>query len=168
MEEIVLSEVFDDVLSFLSSRFVHQEVDLIFDNGNPLLNTVMELYRVQFSQVVLNLLTNSFDAVSDLRDRWVKIELLERKNAFELVFTDSGKGIPDEVAQNIFTPFYTTKPPGKGTGLGLSLCNSIIEKCGGELRYEKNNPNTCFVVTLPKSLAVSKTSLKAEAGDKVA
>jgi C4-dicarboxylate-specific signal transduction histidine kinase len=67
-----------------------------------------------------------------------------------ITFTDSGPGIPKEVAQKIMHPFFTTKDPGKGTGLGLSISNSMIEKAGGRLYYDSNSANTKFVIELPK------------------
>jgi two-component system, cell cycle sensor histidine kinase and response regulator CckA len=53
---------------------------------------------------------------------------------------DTGPGIPDEIAQSVFTPFFTTKEPGKGTGLGLSITYSIVESHGGQLVLEPRSP----------------------------
>lgn len=64
--------------------------------------------------------------------------------------TDSGPGIPVEVAEKIMKPFFTTKPVGKGTGLGLSISRSIISAHKGTLELDRTRPNTTFVVRLPR------------------
>ncbi|MCR9205144.1 MAG: HAMP domain-containing histidine kinase, partial [Halobacteriovoraceae bacterium] len=68
---------------------------------------------------------------------------------FQVVFTDSGNGIPKEIRQNIFESFYTTKEKGKGTGLGLSLCKKIVEAHGGTLEIDPNAENTKFIIEMP-------------------
>ncbi len=61
---------------------------------------------------------------------------------------DCGPGIPDDVAQQLFTPFFTTKA--EGMGLGLSLCRTVVEQHGGFLGFEPNHPRgTIFKFTLP-------------------
>jgi signal transduction histidine kinase len=148
-ENVSIKEVLDDVLSFMEAKLRHGEINLLLDTNNTLFDKKFPLFRVQFSQVVLNLLTNSFDAISELEDKWINIEMKEEQGVITLRITDSGAGIPKEILDKIFTPFFTTKPIGKGTGLGLPLCYSIMEKCGGELKYDKENKNTCFALKLP-------------------
>jgi signal transduction histidine kinase len=63
--------------------------------------------------------------------------------------TDSGIGIPDDVAKRIFDPFYTTKEPGKGTGLGLHTVHTIIGRVGGEISVTSDSSGTTFTVRLP-------------------
>jgi two-component system sensor histidine kinase DctS len=66
----------------------------------------------------------------------------------EFVVTDVGPGIPQEVQQQLFTPFFTTKS--EGMGLGLSLCRTVVEQHGGFLAFEPNRPQgTIFRFTLP-------------------
>jgi signal transduction histidine kinase len=63
---------------------------------------------------------------------------------------DDGPGIPDEIIDRIFTPFFTTKPFGEGTGLGLDLAwRIIVEKHKGNIRVESRPGETKFIVTLP-------------------
>src|SRR2546427_5453976 len=64
--------------------------------------------------------------------------------------TDSGPGIPEEIAARVFEPFFTTKPEGKGTGLGLSICQGILKEHGGRLTLEaKPGAGATFIVELP-------------------
>jgi signal transduction histidine kinase len=63
---------------------------------------------------------------------------------------DNGPGIPSEIKEKIFQPFFTTKPAGQGTGLGLSLAYDIVKAHGGEIKVEtKENEGTVFTLMLP-------------------
>jgi signal transduction histidine kinase len=81
----------------------------------------------------------------------ITVELKKTANSVELVVEDNGCGVSDAVKENLFTPFFTTKPVGDGTGLGLSICKSIIEgKHNGTIGVEtKANEFTRFTVSLP-------------------
>ena len=69
-----------------------------------------------------------------------------------ITISDNGPGIPEEIKDKIFQPFFTTKPTGQGTGLGLSLSYDIAKAHGGELRVEpKGGDGTSFVIELPIS-----------------
>jgi two-component system NtrC family sensor kinase len=64
--------------------------------------------------------------------------------------TDNGAGISPENIKKVFTPFFTTKPPGQGTGLGLSVCYGIVDSMGGRMEVESGKGvGTTFVVYLP-------------------
>jgi two-component system NtrC family sensor kinase len=64
--------------------------------------------------------------------------------------TDNGAGISPENIKKVFTPFFTTKPPGPGTGLGLSVCYGIVDSMGGRMEVEsEKRVGTTFVVYLP-------------------
>ncbi|MGE0614968.1 MAG: sensor histidine kinase [Bacteriovoracia bacterium] len=104
----------------------------------------------QIMQVLMNLLVNSFDAVENLPDRWVEIEARDLGGWLELRVTDSGKGIPAEVAQKMMQPFYTTKEAGRGTGLGLAISRALVENHRGEITLDEKHPHTRFVIRLPK------------------
>ena len=102
----------------------------------------------ELSQVLVNLLSNAADA-SQPGDR---VDLLARASAGEAMIEvmDQGQGIPDELHETIFEPFYTTKPTGQGTGLGLSLAYKIIEDHGGTLKIDSQaGLGTRVIVTLP-------------------
>jgi signal transduction histidine kinase len=103
----------------------------------------------QISQVILHLLTNSFDAVAKLDDKWIRIEVKAEGQWVLVIVTDSGHGIPEKVADKIMQPFFTTKEIGKGTGLGLSVSRGIMMSHGGSLELDRTSPNTRFVMSLP-------------------
>ena len=97
---------------------------------------------------MLNLITNSLDAIAPLKNKWVEIRAEASGDRIALRVTDSGSGIRPEVADKLMQPFFTTKEPGRGTGLGLSISKTIVEAHGGRLRYDERSPNTSFVVEL--------------------
>jgi C4-dicarboxylate-specific signal transduction histidine kinase len=98
------------------------------------------------SQVILNLLINSIDALERLDEKWIRIETNVSGKLLKIKFTDSGKGIPDEIIDKITQPFFSTKEPGKGTGLGLSLSLKSVEKMNGNFNYNSNSKNTQFII----------------------
>ena len=112
---------------------------------------------MQICQILVNLLNNALDVVSEQPSgagRWVRLEVAAVTGAVTIAVTDSGGGIPAAVAAKIFDPFFTTKPVGKGTGLGLSISASIAKDHGGTLTLDQTGSNTRFVLTLPRALAV--------------
>jgi C4-dicarboxylate-specific signal transduction histidine kinase len=114
-------------------------------------DSVVECRHVQVSQVIVNLLNNSFDAVQSLEQKWVRITLEEDSVLAIVRVTDSGPGIRDpQIVAKLMQPFFTTKEVGKGTGLGLSISKGLIESQGGRFYLNQTCPNTEFVIELPK------------------
>jgi C4-dicarboxylate-specific signal transduction histidine kinase len=105
---------------------------------------------VQITQIFVNLISNSFDAISRLDDKWIKIDCEIENKEVVINFTDSGTGISESMRKVIMQPFYTTKPKGKGSGLGLSICQRIATSHGGSFKYLDNKSNTTFEIRLPK------------------
>ncbi len=112
----------------------------------------LEVYgdRQRLSQVLLNLLTNASDASepgeqielhANISGQGVKIEIV-----------DHGKGIPANIQELIFEPFYTTKPPGEGTGLGLSMAHKIISEHSGTIEIDSTpGTGTRIIIYLPNN-----------------
>lgn len=113
-------------------------------------------------RVVLNLLTNAFYAVNDKKvslantsnavdyQPTVTISTKQSKQYLEIKIRDNGNGIPQDIINKIFQPFFTTKPTGQGTGLGLSMSYDIIKAHDGQLKVEtKNGVYSEFKIILP-------------------
>ncbi|MEO7044278.1 MAG: ATP-binding protein, partial [Ferruginibacter sp.] len=80
----------------------------------------------------------------------VSISTKKINDKIEICISDNGNGIPQNIVDKIFQPFFTTKPTGQGTGLGLSLSYDIIKAHGGEIKVEtKENEGTTFIIQLP-------------------
>jgi PAS domain S-box-containing protein len=143
-----ISSVVTDSLDMCSERFKNSGIKLnvqLKDNpfffGRP----------AQLGQVLINLLSNSYDEITSKQteNKWVKIESYVEGDYGYLTVTDSGPGVPSEIAEKIMQPFFTTKEIGKGTGLGLSISKRIIADHEGELSIDTKCPNTKFVIKLP-------------------
>jgi two-component system sensor histidine kinase DctS len=111
--------------------------------------------RTMVEQVLLNLARNGMQAMDApyCADRRLLIQVRraasnEKKQWVEFSVADLGCGISEEVASQLFTPFFTTRP--EGMGLGLSLCRTVIEQHGGHLGFDAHIPRgTVFRFTLP-------------------
>ncbi|WP_412471142.1 ATP-binding protein [Halobacteriovorax sp. RT-2-4] len=146
-ELVNIKVAIEDVISICQARFKENEIHFKIDVDE---NLKVHGAPVQISQVVLNLLNNSFDElVQGDSERWIKLEGKKEKDIVEISVTDSGKGISEEIFERIMEPFFTTKVDQRGTGLGLSICKNIIEHHKGRIFVDRSSPNTRFVIQLP-------------------
>lgn len=148
-----VKSIVDDTLSFCEARLANNLIQVKINAFDP--NLKMECRGVQISQVLLNLVSNSSDAISGTEKPWIEIQVTDLGERVQIAVIDSGKGIPIEIANKILQPFFTTKPVGKGTGLGLSITKGIIESHHGRFFLDQECINTKFVIELPKRIAKS-------------
>ena len=110
--------------------------------------------RYELQQVLLNLVTNAVQAVSQLpagRPRRIRVTTERHGDETTLRVCDNGPGVPPHLVPHLFTPFFTTKGPGEGTGLGLSLSYGLVKAHGGVLAYEAPPEGGAeFRMTLPR------------------
>jgi len=124
-----------------------------FDDSIGTINIIPQ----DIGRVILNLITNAFYAVNEKKQRDVNFKPIvtvstkKSDQHISISVSDNGDGIPENVKEKIFQPFFTTKPTGQGTGLGLSMSYDIVTKGhGGELKVEtEENQGTVFIITLP-------------------
>jgi len=109
----------------------------------------------ELQQVFFNLVNNAVAAMPQGGKLTVMTRINPYSQMVEAIFADSGTGIPKEIADRIFDPFFTTKKVGEGTGLGLSVSYAIVQKYGGNIRFETRlpegeggNQGTTFFVSL--------------------
>jgi two-component system NtrC family sensor kinase len=121
-----------------------------------------ELYPQEITRVLLNLISNGFYAATKRKidgdknfEATLSATTRDLGNQVEIRIRDNGTGIPLEVKDKIFNPFFTTKPAGEGTGLGLSMSHDIIVKQhGGKIEVDtKPSLFTEFIITLPRKAA---------------
>lgn len=149
-----VQDIVEDTLSFCTQRLKQSTVEL---RVTPIASTLRIGCRpTEISQVLLNLLNNSVDAVQSLPEKWVEVAVRDAGDELEIAVMDSGNGIPESMRARMGQPFFTTKEVGKGTGLGLSISRGIVEAHGGHLVLDTASPHTRFVVTLPKSVVDRK------------
>ncbi|MGB8398795.1 ATP-binding protein [Bradyrhizobium sp.] len=121
---------------------------------------MIDLYPQEITRVFLNLISNGFyaatkrkEAGGDTFEPTLKASTKSLGNRVEIRIRDNGTGIPLEVKEKMFNPFFTTKPAGEGTGLGLSMSHDIVVKQhGGKIDVE-TEPGlfTEFIITLPRT-----------------
>ena len=143
----------------------------IFDNKDNIEMSYMGLSgatvmapKPQLIRVFVNLMTNAIQAIEIQQKEDIEHGLEPRKGMiniyirnsvkdgyYDIVFEDNGPGVSEENLGKLFTPNFTTKS--SGTGLGLAICRNIVEKCNGEILYQKSFglKGACFTVRLPKS-----------------
>jgi two-component system C4-dicarboxylate transport sensor histidine kinase DctB len=104
----------------------------------------------RLEQVLVNLFNNALDAMADSETRALTVNVLRANGRAQIVVTDTGPGVPEEIRAHLFEPFFTTKPQGKGLGLGLAISEQIVREFGGELRAEAPDAGGArFVIVLP-------------------
>jgi len=143
-----LTSVITDTLELCRERFRTHGVDLQI--VTPSDGCEIECRPSQLCQVLLNLLNNALDAVENLDDKWVKVEVASDGDRIQIAVTDSGTALPRDLQEKLFVPFFTTKAEQKGMGLGLSISRAIVEGHQGEIMLNANSAHTRFEVHLPK------------------
>ncbi|MHC4654887.1 MAG: sensor histidine kinase [Planctomycetota bacterium] len=104
----------------------------------------------QMQQVLLNLITNAIDAMPEGGRLWIATRLLSDNGNVEIQVRDSGCGMDEDVQNQAFEAFFTTKERGKGTGLGLAICQRIVEEHEGKIKIQSRpNRGTTVSIHLP-------------------
>lgn len=144
-----LRDIFDDVTNLYVERVKKLDMQFEIFGVEVLDRVIVYCNRAQIAQILICLLNNSCEAMYRYEERWINIDIEAADKELTISVTDSGKGIPPTVVEQMFEPFYTTKFLGNGTGLGLALSHSMAVNHSGELIYDKDHRNTRFVLKLP-------------------
>ena len=164
-KEVDVHEGLEATLMLLQNRIqssdCHSKIEIIKDYGElPLIHCSASA----INQVFINLLNNAIDALRDKEKKhahtssekefyciWIQTKRIENKR-ISIHIKDNGSGIPSHIQNQIFNPFFTTKPVGKGTGLGLSITYQVIESHGGQISVQSTSKlGTEFSISLPIS-----------------
>ncbi len=139
-----LSEIFDHVLHLMAKQLSERNVIVDFEIPDSL--PPIQAVGGQIQQVFINLILNAADALPEGGHLWISARAV--RGGAEILFQDSGPGVPPEKQANIFEPFFSTKDG--GTGLGLTVSYNIITAHGGTLELlPDRGPGACFRVFLP-------------------
>ena len=109
-------------------------------------------YPNEIRQVILNLIKNSEEAIEEnkVHKGKIRVHAYEKENRVYLSIEDNAGGIPKEIIDKVFDPYFTTKSKMDGTGLGLYMSKMIIEEhCGGKLIVQNKDDGACFILTIP-------------------
>jgi len=140
-----LNDVVENLLYIIKPIFRESNIHI---NINKEENLYLYGYPNEMSQALLNLLYNSKDAFieRDIKERYINIVLEKKQNQILLIVQDNAGGIPKDIIENIFKPYFSTKN-NQGTGLGLSISKIIIEKhMEGSLFVENIKEGTAFIM----------------------
>lgn len=154
-----IDSIIDNVLTLTNEKIRLNDIKVSYNNE---LGSGYKIFcdPVQMSQVILNFISNSIDAIDSLKNKWIDINISEDENSTRISITDSGAGIPSENIHKIFEPFFTTKPVGKGTGLGMPISRAIMVRHGGDIKYDVESPNTKFDLFIPiRYSAIAKKAI---------
>jgi two-component system C4-dicarboxylate transport sensor histidine kinase DctB len=149
LSPVDLDDVIGEALDLLSNRLKEQQCQLNYVPGAKGLSVSAEPIRLE--QVLVNLISNSVDAMDNCQTRTLDICVSENGDEVKIDISDSGIGIPENQIAMIFDPFFTQKEVGKGLGLGLSISYNIIQDFGGRIRVKSTQDlGSCFTLILQK------------------
>jgi two-component system C4-dicarboxylate transport sensor histidine kinase DctB len=144
-------------LTLLEYRLEDEQVEVALDL--PPQPVYVTGNAVRLEQVMVNLLSNALDAMSDRPRRLLSVRLRCAAGTAVLTVADTGRGIARENLGLVFDPFYTTKEVGQGLGLGLSISYGIIRDMGGEITVDSvPDAGTTFRVALPLAAPEASTA----------
>lgn len=149
VDKINVHELIQETLDFCKVRFYNHGIDVRVGEIPEHLD--FECRLIQIEEALLSLFNNAHDAAMSTAEKWILIEAFDKNKDLEIHITDSGLGIPDEIADKMMLPFFSTKEIGKGMGLGLCIASEIISKHHGNLTYDRASQNTKFVIRVPKT-----------------
>jgi len=147
-EKVSVKVIVDDVLGITAERYNLKQIKFTVNYVEHCEDAMLYCQRLQIGQVLVNLLNNATDAIADLNDKWIKLEISVADNSIMFSVTDSGRDISAD-ENKMFEPMYTTKSIGEGTGLGLSISSEIVRNHNGSLFLDKKSEYTRFVAQLP-------------------
>jgi PAS domain S-box-containing protein len=138
-----------DTVDLLRPELKHTTIDVEFAFSEAPLPVTSDPRLLE--QIFVNLITNAIHAVSEKHDTggFIRLATAKKDGGIQVRIEDNGGGIPAEIRGDIFSLFYTTKPPGKGTGLGLAICQNIAKNLGGKIEFEsEEGMGATFIVTI--------------------
>ena len=141
-------DVIEETLNISEDMLEHKGIKLI---KNINLNKEIETYGNELQQVLLNLIKNAVDAleISKPDNPWIKITSYEHNGSSVVEVADNGGGVPDEIIDKIFEPYFSTKKKKDGTGIGLYMSKTIIEEhCNGKLSVRNDKYGAIFTIKI--------------------
>ena len=148
--EFELNSLIEEAQYLLKDLFIKKQIIINFEPKNEYNYSG---YKNELLQVILNILNNSKDAIVNnaIKNGIVSIKIKDDDDIYIIYIQDNGGGIPPEIENRIFEPYYTTKFKNQGTGIGLYMCKTIIEESlKGSLSLKNYKDGTQCIITLPK------------------
>jgi len=141
-----INEVIDEVLKLVERQSLFHNIDIVRDYASFIPRSFMD--SSQLKQVFLNIFLNAAEAMKGNGQLTIKTVFIQEENKIEILFSDTGPGIPESNINRLFDPFYTTKV--KGTGLGLAVAYGIIQRHKGTITVaSRKGRGAVFIIDLP-------------------
>ncbi|KAF2333261.1 sensor histidine kinase [Flavobacterium daemonense] len=142
-QKLELKDLVNNSLDIMEPMFKKENIEIV--------NSISRHYSItvdpqQMEQVLINLLTNSINALQKINQKQIFISAEAKENRTFIKIADNGNGIEKEIENKIFLPFFTTR--NEGAGIGLTLSKNIIEAHGGYINYKNENEKTVFEICL--------------------
>jgi signal transduction histidine kinase len=145
-QDISLEEIKNDLIDYL----------LVYENSaikfNIDFSSISPLFKFNFNkdqlvQILINLINNAADAITDIPEKWITINAGIISNKLSIKVQDSGLGIPLEYQSKIFDKTFSKKKKALGTGMGLYICKKILNNHNAQIYYDSTYANTTFIIT---------------------
>ncbi len=147
-KNICFCDLIKSVLGIVEDSLINQNIKVIQEIS---CEETFETYANEVKQVILNLIKNAEDVLleKNIEDPFIKIITYKKGDNYLLEVSDNGGGIPENILEHIFDPYFSTKKQKDGTGLGLYMSKTIIEEhCNGKLTVANNKDGAVFQITL--------------------
>ncbi len=150
-EQFFLEDAIAQTIKILEAQLKNNSIDVFFDKDSTHKHPYV-CFKNELNQVILNILANAKDALMDKKPKnpFIKIDVGCADGGCEIAIEDSAGGIPSEIIEKVFEPYFTTKSEDKGTGIGLYMSKDIVdEHLGGKISVENSENGAKFKIWLP-------------------
>ena len=147
-ESFRIEELYNQIIAILGKSLEYNGISISFD-FEP--DSVITTHKRELMQICLNLINNSKDAIIEQKIKHGRIQFLHRftNNKDQIHISDNGGGIPNEIMDRIFDPYFSTKTDKNGTGLGLYISKTIAQQhLNGDLIAINNPDGAVFIITI--------------------
>jgi len=144
-----IKDTIEKTLNLQKAQLENRHIKLITN----LENAKVKGFKNEFMQVILNLISNARDVIEEkkIQNPVIEISSFVKDGYVYVTVKDNAGGIPDEIKDRIFEPYFTTKEEGKGTGLGLYMSKEIIERMDGSIEVENEKDGAKFIIKLKEA-----------------
>lgn len=145
-ENYSLNQCLDNALALCHEKIKKSGIDIRYESKQNELSIYGNSHDM--TQALFHVIFNSVEAVENIEEKWISINIEDCKENIKVIITDSGKGLDSKVVKNWMNVFVTTKP--NHLGIGLSQVKELLNKHKGSIKLDTQAENTKFVITLPK------------------
>ena len=149
VEKVLPESIIDEVIKVVGKSLENHEIEVVveFKNGKKI-----ETYSRELMQVFINIIKNAKEALvdNDIKNKKIIISIIDANDVVEIKISDNAGGVPVDIIDKIFNPYFSTKNEKNGTGLGLYMSKIIVEKhLNGIIEVNNENDGACFKIELP-------------------